>query len=914
YPVDLERWDDGYQVPASTRKHLTVKVCGAHPAPARVRDHIPDRKPEGGLDDVANLPTIAQRARTSTLAPKPRIATPTAEVWNSQGSHNGGENDFLERTMNPPEHDHHSDSNGRASSLASGSRPAVPDLAPEAPGAAIPLVPPSNHADLAQAIRQTQENLVALQRLAEQTAQLHRQFLEGQAATQHTFQSLLEHQQRLTSAVLERGGRQEGSPQEPLPLAVMPSRIAPVSAPPRAPISDDLPPEAVNGSASFPVPAPATPAPAVAEILLQVVAEKTGYPVEMLELDMQLDDDLGIDSIKRVEILSALQDRLPEAPAVKPEHLGALRTLRQIADFLGQQPTGQETAWPRTGATVPAGRNGDLHRPAATCSASAPAVVVAEVLLQIVAEKTGYPVEMLELDMQLDDDLGIDSIKRVEILSALQDRLPEAPAVKPEHLGSLRTLRQIIDFLGHEPGLPERETQVECRSVLVEPEAAAELPLASIKGLEPLPTVAAAGEGALERLVPRAIPLAAPDRREAAAIAAGSEIWLVGDGSPLADAIRQRLIGRGHHVRLIGLEESNPPEPGEHVAGLILLAPTTGQPTAFVKNAFRLVRTAGPSLRLHGARGGSALLTVSRMDGAFGLGGLADAIDPSSGALAGLLKTARQEWPEVHCKAVDLDAAYKTLESAAERIVEEMLRRGPAEVGLTESATNQVELVALPAHPVPGARPDRRQDPLLRAGEVVVISGGARGITAEVALGLAASSRPRLVLLGRTPEPDAEPAWLAPLETDAAIRRAIRDHADQPCSPQALSEQLRLIQSQREIRRNLQRIAAAGADVTYHAIDVRNRNAVKDLLEGVCGRSGPVRGLIHGAGVLADRRIEDQTDTQFAHVFDTKVEGLLSLFDAIDPRQLQFLALFSSSTARYGRVGQAAYAAANEWL
>ncbi|MGZ5952372.1 MAG: acyltransferase domain-containing protein, partial [Isosphaeraceae bacterium] len=309
YPVDLERWDDGYQVsasvPASTRKHLTVKICGAHPAPARVRDHIPDRKPEGGLDDVANLPTTAQRARMSTLAPKPRIATPTAEVWNSQGSRNVGENDLLERTMNPPEHDHHSGSNGQASSLASGSRPAVPDPAPEAPGAAIPFVPLSNHAGLAQAIRQTQENLVALQRLAEQTAQLHRQFLEGQAATQHTFQSLLEHQQRLTSAVLERGGRQEGSPQEPLPLAVMPSRIAPVSAPPRAPISDDLPSEAVNGSTSFPVPAPATPAPAVvvAEVLLQIVAEKTGYPVEMLELDMQLDDDLGIDSIKRVEIL-----------------------------------------------------------------------------------------------------------------------------------------------------------------------------------------------------------------------------------------------------------------------------------------------------------------------------------------------------------------------------------------------------------------------------------------------------------------------------------------------------------------------------------------------------------------------------------------------------------------------------------
>src|SRR5262249_30229310 len=75
--------------------------------------------------------------------------------------------------------------------------------------------------------------------------------------------------------------------------------------------------------------------------LLAVVAEKTGYPAEMLEPDMALDADLGIDSIKRVEILSALQERLPEAPPVRPEHLGTLRTLRHIAAFLaGNEPNG----------------------------------------------------------------------------------------------------------------------------------------------------------------------------------------------------------------------------------------------------------------------------------------------------------------------------------------------------------------------------------------------------------------------------------------------------------------------------------------------------------------------------------------------------------------------------------------------
>ena len=176
-------------------------------------------------------------------------------------------------------------------------------------------------------------------------------------------------------------------------------------------------------------------------VLLEVVAEKTGYPVEMLELDMSLDADLGIDSIKRVEILSALQTRLPEAPIVKPEDLGRLQTLREIVVFLG---AGVETEKESTGKSTLSGA------PAPLSMALAQTVAAGEtqtVLLEVVAEKTGYPVEMLELDMSLDADLGIDSIKRVEILSALQTRLPEAPVVKPEDLGRLQTLREIVAFL-----------------------------------------------------------------------------------------------------------------------------------------------------------------------------------------------------------------------------------------------------------------------------------------------------------------------------------------------------------------------------------------------------------------------------------------------------------------------------------
>ena len=70
------------------------------------------------------------------------------------------------------------------------------------------------------------------------------------------------------------------------------------------------------------------------------------------------------------------------------------------------------------------------------------------VLLEVVSQLTGYPIEMLRVDMDLEADLGIDSIKRLEILAAVQERRPDLRQVDSQYLGSLRTLRDIIAHLG----------------------------------------------------------------------------------------------------------------------------------------------------------------------------------------------------------------------------------------------------------------------------------------------------------------------------------------------------------------------------------------------------------------------------------------------------------------------------------
>src|SRR5262249_62352258 len=110
--------------------------------------------------------------------------------------------------------------------------------------------------------------------------------------------------------------------------------------------------------------------------------------------------------------------RMPDAPALKPD---ALRPP------LPPVPT-------RRSSDLPPPQRGEQPKPAALAPVVAAVAgnrKVEGMLLEVVSEKTGYPAEMLEMGMALDADLGSDSIKRVAILSALLERQPEAPAVKP---------------------------------------------------------------------------------------------------------------------------------------------------------------------------------------------------------------------------------------------------------------------------------------------------------------------------------------------------------------------------------------------------------------------------------------------------------------------------------------------------
>ncbi|NBC20698.1 MAG: acyltransferase domain-containing protein [Alphaproteobacteria bacterium] len=244
--------------------------------------------------------------------------------------------------------------------------------------------------------------------------------------------------------------------------APAPGPVPASPAPMPAPMASETPSNgpATNGAAGHAIPSPpaappaastaSMPSPSASDpvaLVTKLVAEKTGYPDEMLDADMDLEGELGIDSIKQVEILSALREARPDLPEVAPERLAELRTIRLVADFIAGAPPAPHDA-PDPAQMAPAAQPAaPAPPPAQPALAEADGgAITTDTVRALIAEKTGYPPEMLEEDMDLEGELGIDSIKQVEILSALRESYPDLPEIEPERLAELRTIGQIAGF------------------------------------------------------------------------------------------------------------------------------------------------------------------------------------------------------------------------------------------------------------------------------------------------------------------------------------------------------------------------------------------------------------------------------------------------------------------------------------
>jgi hypothetical protein len=463
----------------------------------------------------------------------------------------------------------------------------------------------------------------------------------------------------------------------------------------------------------------------------------------------------------------------------------------------------------------------------------------------------------------------------VEILSTMREREPALPEVDAAHMASLQTLGQIVDYMNDHGGF----------------DAA---PAASAPAEEPAEAPANIGRYALREVDAPALGMTPAGLGE-------ETLWVTDDGQGVAPALIEALAARGLQAAMT----NQVPEGARAVVFLGGLAAPASVDEALEINraAFRLARQLAPAL----TASGGLFVTAQSTGGDFGLRG-AEGLSPWTAGLSGLVKTAAQEWPAATLRAIDMERGGRSAAELAEALADELVAGGTElEVGLRADG-RRTTLQSVKVDVTPGT-------PALSRGDVVVASGGARGVTAATMVALARATGARFVLLGRTPLAD-EPAACAGVEGDAALKRALLGAAPkgQLPTPAALGRQVKQVLSGREIRATLAAITAAGAEARYVAVDVTDTDAVRAALGEVRASWGPVSAIVHGAGVLADKRIAEKTDDRFNFVFDTKIGGLRALLDACAGDPLKAICLFSSVAARSGNQGQCDYAMANEIL
>ena len=563
--------------------------------------------------------------------------------------------------------------------------------------------------------------------------------------------------------------------------------------------------------------------------------------------------------------------------------------------------------------------------PAATDVAERPSVEQMKgLLLEVVSEKTGYPTDILDLEMNLESDLGIDSIKRVEILSALQEQAPYIPEVDATELPNLETLGQVLglmeSYLSGEEAAPEHEPAPApeiAANTKAEPMAEPETqPKPDIELERRDPTDPAAGFNPLEvtnaessitpsgliRLEVNEVPAKATGHSVMDRIG-GDLLVVTDDGAGVARILAGKLRQRGLQVELVTGEI---PAKARGVIFTGGMRPMLDRESAIEVNREAFLAASKVAAQMTNV--GGVFVTVQATGGDFGLTG-DSGVHAWLGGLAGLARTAAKEWRRSLVKAVDMERGSRSSGELAQALFDELYSGGPElEVGLHEDGTRTtLKDCAAPSRPGPEVLNDR---------SVLVVTGGARGVTAQCVLALAKKHRPRILLLGRSELKD-EPACCHDIVDDAVMKKALLQEAiskGKALKPADLGRLAGEVWANREIATTLDALKATGSEAVYQPVDARDRTAVRAALASAREKWGPITGVIHGAGILSDKRLADKTVEQFERVFDTKVEGLRVLLDATAEDPLNLLCLFSSIAARHGNPGQADYAMANEVL
>ncbi len=550
---------------------------------------------------------------------------------------------------------------------------------------------------------------------------------------------------------------------------------------------------------------------------------------------------------------------------------------------------------------------------------------------------------MLELDLDLEADLGVDTVKQAETFAAVREtwNIPRQESLK---LRDFPTLRHVVQFVyTHRPELaPAPSARASVESEKAEIIAGALPPTGSASAPPPLPleekvliAPAKALPATLEDAdrVPRrvAVPSLRPPidlmKSTGVALGAGSRVVVAPDEGGVAEELKTRLEKRGVAVLVLAdgpaaaLEArlrrwlTEGPVHGVYWLPALDVEPSllTLDLAAFRDANRRRTKSLHAAMRVlydAVASPGTFLVSATRMGGLFGEGA-EGATAPLGGAVAGFTKAYKRERPGALVKVVDVEERANAADVTEALLEETLADPGVVEAGRKDGLRWTVSLEE---------RPARDGTPGLTLGKesVFVVTGAAGGITSAIVADLAAASGGTFWLLDLVPEPRRDDPKIALFRTDReALKRALIEEAkrrgEKP-TPAVIDRTILGIERSDAALRAISAVENSGGTAVWRSANLLDGAALEAVVSEIRARHGRIDVLVHAGGVEISRKLADKEPTEFDVVFDIKADGFFSLLRAAEGMPLGATVVFSSVAGRFGNDGQTDYSAANALL
>jgi len=664
----------------------------------------------------------------------------------------------------------------------------------------------------------------------------------------------------------------------------------------------------------------------VAEVTA-AIAEKTGYPEDMIEPELDLESDLGIDSIKRMELLASLAERLgvpmdSEAMADSAEdstellkEVASLKTATQISPWMhkvlqdAQATTAAVTPTAPQVADTPSQQAPTKQAPEVVAAATPVATFsVQEIVVKVtaaIAEKTGYPEEMIEPELDLESDLGIDSIKRMELLASLAERLGiamDSDAMANSAEDSTELLKEVASL--------KTATQISTwmHAALTEASDGGEMHVEVEVANEPKMLDLTADEDALSKMVRYETQFNQCDLELGELPEIGQHALVISaDDSTVFESALAKRVSRVSHVSLADFSAT---DLAGHDAIFVLLSQDSSRDEPSFDSfatVFSLLKSVSPSqLKSVTVLNQCPVSKITVDDKAL------YPMEPNG--FAGLVAALRREWPKVSlacvylCKDSEPDQQRWVDYAYQEHQLQEQEGNGyfyrPALY--YQNTIYRRSLVEVPFEPA--------EQPVLTKDDVLVVVGGAKGITQWTAVELAKQYGCHMVILGRSAFDEADLDSFVERSVDQIRQQIVAEFAGK----KSLAEIQKMVNAEEQrqlLVAGIQELQSYVNSVSYYQVNTNHVEQLDLVMAKIIARYGRISGCVYGAGAIRDKFISDKTLADAQIVYDVKTSAYCNFVHAVmRVAKPYFMIAYSSISAILGSRGQTDYGAANEAL